>query len=206
MNSAEFQGILLPSRDRAARSWLEILRRIEIGDKARLRQLPSQELSRSLARRRAIHQREMREPAKVLRCLLRRFADYWDVHTTADRLSDLSKSHALLGHSVISGSRNTFLQHESVKACCVEAVHRRPAVRAVVGEYRDPFLANDSDRIGDEPLFLRVVDWPAPVSPWYKNSIRSVMWWSCLPSMQGNGRDLRSEQERFGIVAVVSSS
>src|SRR5216684_4744143 len=115
MHSAEFHRILLTCRKYAVLAWLEILRRVKIGDKAGLRRAPSQQLSRSLARRRAIHRREMREPAKVLRCLLGRFADHRNVHTTADRLSDLSKRHTLLGHSVISGSRETFLQYESVK-------------------------------------------------------------------------------------------
>ena len=105
MHTAEFHRILLPSRNHAVCSWLEVLRRVEIGDKAGLPRLPAQQLSRSLTRRRAIHPREMREPAKVLSSLLGRFADDRNVHTTADRLSDLSKRHALLGDSVISGSR-----------------------------------------------------------------------------------------------------
>src|ERR1700730_11229855 len=134
MHLAEFHRILLPSRNHAGCSWLEVLRRVEIADRAGLPRLPDQQLSRSLTRRRAIHRREMREPAKVLRCLLRRFADDRNVHTTADRLSDLSNRPALLGHSVISGSRDTFLQYEPVKARCVKAVHRRPTVGAVAGE------------------------------------------------------------------------
>ena len=136
MHSAEChrRRILLPSRNRAVCSWLEVLRRVEIGDKAGPRRPPAQQLSRSLTRRRAIHQREMREPAKVLRCLLGRFADDRNVNTTADRLSDLSKRYALLGHSVISGPGNAFLKDEPVKARCVEAVHRRPAVCAGAGE------------------------------------------------------------------------
>ena len=87
----------------------------------------------------------MREPAKVLSSLLGRFADDRNVHTTADRLSDLSKRHALLGDSVISGSRNSFLENEPVKARCVEAVHRRPAVRAVADEYPAILVSKQSN-------------------------------------------------------------
>lgn len=84
----------------------------------------------------------MREPAKVLRSLLRRFADHRNVHTTADRLSDLSKRHTLLGDSVISGSHQagvgpgTLYRHFLTREELLQAVYRSELEKLAAAEQK----------------------------------------------------------------------
>jgi hypothetical protein len=75
-------------------------RSVDIGNQGRLRWTPSQSLLRLGTGSRAVQTREVCEPAKMIDCLLMRFADDRDVQASADRLSDLTERHALVSDRV----------------------------------------------------------------------------------------------------------
>jgi hypothetical protein len=48
------------------------------------------------------------------------------VQTSADHNCDVSERHALLGHTVIFGSRGALLKRQPEEACSIEPVDRGP--------------------------------------------------------------------------------
>ncbi len=83
----------------------EVAGPVDIRNQPRLLRLPTQLLPSALTRSLVVDCCEMREPAKVLGCLLRGLADDRQVQTAADNASDLSERHALFRDPMISGSR-----------------------------------------------------------------------------------------------------
>ena len=64
----------------------------------------------------------------MLHCFLGGLADDRNLQAAADYFGDVSNRHAFLGDSMISGSRGTLLEHESIETGSIEQMYRRPAV------------------------------------------------------------------------------
>src|SRR5262249_61581794 len=86
----------------------------------------------------------MRDPPKVVVCLLWRHRDCRYVQPTADHARDILERHTLFGDRVIAGSRGTLIDHEPVELGSIEPVHRGPTV-AVTRIGRDPLLTCDAN-------------------------------------------------------------
>src|SRR5271154_5108053 len=104
----------------------------------------------------------MREPAKVLGCLLRRLGDDRHIQAPADDLRDLSKRYTLFCDRVIAGSSRSLLKRQPVEMSSIEPMRRGPAVKAVADIRRDTFLTGHIDHAGDEALLDWVVDLRKP--------------------------------------------
>src|SRR5437870_3195439 len=94
----------------------------------------------------------------MLRGLLGRLADHGNLQSAADCFGDVSSRHALLRNSMISASRGTLLKHQPVETRGIEPMYRRPSIHAIADVRRDALVASQSNGVGDESLFLRIVN------------------------------------------------
>jgi hypothetical protein len=95
-------------------SGLEIVWPVEIGNQRRLSWAPSQPFLRLRARSPSVGTHKVPKDSKMASCLLGRLGDDRYIQAPANCVRDLSKRHALLADRVIPGSRNAFLQRQSV--------------------------------------------------------------------------------------------
>src|SRR5579872_3538565 len=82
----------------------EICPTFEVVNQSDMRREPSQFLSRHGARGHDTHSKEQPYPAKMLSCLVLRFARQWHVQAAADHFRDLSRGHSIVPNAVIDAS------------------------------------------------------------------------------------------------------
>src|SRR5215469_8547158 len=116
---------------------LKIVRRVEVGKKARLFWLPVELRPRPGARSRSVHGKELPDPPKMLSHLFPRLRDHRHVQSAADDFSDLSGRHALVGDAVIARSGRAFLKREPIETCRVQSMHTGPTVEPVANVCRN---------------------------------------------------------------------
>src|SRR6516165_2121905 len=92
------------SRGHPCRSGCEIAAAVEIGNQSGLPRLPAEHFACSPTRGGIVEGREMCEPAKVYRRLIRSLSDNWHVEVRANRACNIPERDALLGDPVIPRS------------------------------------------------------------------------------------------------------
>src|SRR5208283_4790178 len=94
----------------------------------------------------------------MIRCLLGRLGDDWQVQSPADHLRNLAQGNAFFSDRVIAGSGGTLFESERVEMGNIKPVCSRPAVRAVADVRRDSLLAGDNDEESDQSLHFQIMD------------------------------------------------
>src|SRR5215471_7486480 len=141
----------------------KIARPVDVGDQSGPLRLPSQLVARPGARSWAVHDNEMRQPAEVIGGFVGSLADRWHAEASADHAGDFAEGNPLFGDSVVTGSRPAFLEREPVKNGGVQAVDRRPAVRAIAHKGGNALFARHFDERRDEaPVAVVVHRWRKP--------------------------------------------
>jgi hypothetical protein len=105
----------------------------QVGQQFRPGGIPVQLLARQRAGRCKIDRGELRQPAEVLRRLLR--CDRLDRHLQprTDHLGDVAQGDALLADRMVARARLALLERQSEKPGGVGDVHGRQAVLALIG-------------------------------------------------------------------------
>ena len=81
------------------------MRLIEIGNERGVNRAPSHQFLRLRARSRTVDTKKLRDPTKMVGCLVLRLADDRQVQPAADYDSDVSNRYSLVCNPVIAGSR-----------------------------------------------------------------------------------------------------
>src|SRR5882724_120756 len=135
-----------------------IARPVEIGNKARLRGVPSQLFPGLCARGTVVDRGKVGEPAEMVGCLLPRLADDGQVQAAADDLGYLAEGNALFSDPVVARACGAFFEHQPVETGGVEPVDGRPEVQPLADVGRDALLAGKADEDGNEAMIAVAMD------------------------------------------------
>src|SRR5580693_8852459 len=117
-----------------------------------MRGVPTKYFASDRVRRRGVGAEEATHPPEVLTRVVARYRYRWYSQSHADGLSNRLRRDARFIDRVQRRARRRFLEGEANESCRVGAVHRRPAVGAVVDVARRAALAGNGDQGRDEAV------------------------------------------------------
>src|SRR5580658_6059433 len=130
---------------------------VDVGDKAGLLGLPTEQRLGSLARGRAVDGREPGEPAEMRSRLFRRLWDCRNVQSPANHLGDLFERHAFISDRVERARVRAALKGEPKNPGRIEPMYAWPAVLTVPEIGGDALLAGKTDDPRDEAVIAMAV-------------------------------------------------